>query len=68
MPAMTTAYERGWQTLTQAHYSQSEWPSDELIAPLVNNGTFHLLNVLGPLFWTSRELGADGLASSHTDF
>ena len=35
---MTAAYERGWNTLTQAHYSQSEWPSDDLIAPLVNNG------------------------------
>lgn len=39
MPTMTAAYERGWNQLTTAHYSQSEWPSEELIAPLVNDGT-----------------------------
>lgn len=38
MPTMTAAYERGWNQLTTAHYSQSEWPSEELIAPLVNDG------------------------------
>lgn len=38
IPAMTAAYERGWNQLTTQHYSQSEWPSDDLIAPLVNNG------------------------------
>ncbi|KAL7409419.1 eukaryotic translation initiation factor 3 subunit 6 [Mrakia frigida] len=42
IPAMTAAYERGWNTLTQAHYSQSEWPSDDLIAPLVNNDPIFL--------------------------
>lgn len=36
---MTAAYERGWNQLTTAHYSQTEWPSEELIAPLVNDGT-----------------------------
>jgi hypothetical protein len=40
MPTMTAAYERGWNQLTTAHYSQSEWPSEELIAPLVNDGAF----------------------------
>lgn len=42
MATMTAAYERGWNQLTTAHYSQSEWPSEELIAPLVNDGASSL--------------------------
>ncbi|KAK4689290.1 translation initiation factor 3 subunit L, partial [Tremellales sp. Uapishka_1] len=37
LPAITNMYESGWNKLTQAHYSQNEWPEAELIAPLVKN-------------------------------
>ncbi|WVQ99522.1 eukaryotic translation initiation factor 3 subunit L [Kwoniella sp. CBS 9459] len=37
LPTITTMYEQGWNKLTQAHYSQNEWPEAELISPLVQN-------------------------------
>ncbi|ODO06259.1 eukaryotic translation initiation factor 3 subunit L [Cryptococcus wingfieldii CBS 7118] len=37
LPTITTMYESGWNKLTQAHYSNNEWPEAELIAPLVQN-------------------------------
>ncbi|WWC89153.1 eukaryotic translation initiation factor 3 subunit L [Kwoniella dendrophila CBS 6074] len=37
LPTITTMYESGWNKLTQAHYSQTEWPEAELISPLVGN-------------------------------
>ncbi|GFZ46756.1 Eukaryotic translation initiation factor 3 subunit L [Saitozyma sp. JCM 24511] len=37
LPAITTMYESGWNKLTQAHYSASEWPEAEIISPLVQN-------------------------------
>ncbi|WWC94585.1 eukaryotic translation initiation factor 3 subunit L [Kwoniella sp. B9012] len=37
LPTITNMYESGWNKLTQAHYSQNEWPEAELISPLVGN-------------------------------
>ncbi|WWC62161.1 eukaryotic translation initiation factor 3 subunit L [Kwoniella dejecticola CBS 10117] len=37
LPTITNMYESGWNKLTQAHYSQNEWPEAELIGPLVGN-------------------------------
>ncbi|ORY32893.1 putative eukaryotic translation initiation factor 3 subunit 6 [Naematelia encephala] len=37
LAGMAGMYEGGWNKLSQAHYSQSEWPEAELIAPLVQN-------------------------------
>ncbi|WVR06875.1 eukaryotic translation initiation factor 3 subunit L [Kwoniella sp. DSM 27419] len=37
LPSITNMYESGWNKLTQAHYSQNEWPEAELISPLVQN-------------------------------
>ena len=39
LPTITNMYESGWNKLTQAHYSQNEWPEAEVIAPLVQNGS-----------------------------
>lgn len=35
-------YESGWNKLTEAHYSQSEWPEAEVIAPLVGSNQLFL--------------------------
>ena len=37
---ITVAYESGWNRLTEKFYSKTEWPEAEVIAPLVNDGTF----------------------------
>ncbi|ORX35718.1 eukaryotic translation initiation factor 3 subunit 6 [Kockovaella imperatae] len=37
LPTITNMYESGWNKLTQAHYSQNEWPEAEIIAPLVQS-------------------------------
>lgn len=37
LPAITNMYESGWNKLTNAHYSSSEWPDPDLIATLVQN-------------------------------
>ncbi|CDZ97426.1 eukaryotic translation initiation factor 3 subunit 6 [Phaffia rhodozyma] len=42
LPTLTAAYERGWNALTQQHYSQSEWPSEEAVASLVDNDQIFL--------------------------
>jgi translation initiation factor 3 subunit L len=36
---ITTAYESGWNRLTEQFYAKTEWPEAETIAPLVNDGT-----------------------------
>jgi translation initiation factor 3 subunit L len=35
---ITTAYESGWNRLTEQFYAKTEWPEAETIAPLVNDG------------------------------
>ncbi|KAK1924364.1 RNA polymerase I-associated factor PAF67-domain-containing protein [Papiliotrema laurentii] len=42
LPTITTMYESGWNKLTNAHYSQNEWPEAEVIAPLVQNDQLFL--------------------------
>lgn len=37
---ITVAYESGWNKYTEKFYSRTEWPEAEVIAPLVNDGTF----------------------------
>jgi translation initiation factor 3 subunit L len=37
---ITVAYDSGWNRLTEKHYSKTEWPEAEVIAPLVNDGLF----------------------------
>jgi hypothetical protein len=44
---ITVAYESGWNRLTEKHYSKTEWPEAEVIAPLVNDG----LSRASPLMW-----------------
>ena len=47
---ITVSYESGWNRLTEKYYAKTEWPEAELIAPLVNDGTYpHLI-------LTSRDL------------
>lgn len=35
-----SAYEAGWNRLTDKFYAKTEWPDAEIIAPLVNHGQF----------------------------
>lgn len=44
---ITVAYESGWNRLTEKHYSKTEWPEAEVIAPLVNDGSSRA----SPLMW-----------------
>lgn len=37
---ITVAYESGWNRLTEKFYAKTEWPEAELIAPLVNDGSY----------------------------
>jgi len=37
---ITVSYESGWNRLTEKYYAKTEWPEAELIAPLVNDGTY----------------------------
>ena len=36
------AYDSGWNRLTEKHYSKTEWPEAEVIAPLVNDGSYRV--------------------------
>ena len=57
---ISVAYESGWNRLTEKYYAKTEWPEAELIAPLVNDGTYshpalisrdlYLLLCLDPIF------------------
>lgn len=38
-----SAYEAGWNRLTEKFFAKTEWPEAEVIAPLVNHGTFTFL-------------------------
>ncbi|KAI0251042.1 eukaryotic translation initiation factor 3 subunit 6 [Lactifluus subvellereus] len=40
---ITVAYESGWNRLTEKHYSKTEWPEAEVIAPLVNDDQLFLI-------------------------
>ena len=40
---ITVAYDSGWNRLTEKHYAKTEWPEAEVIAPLVNDGSFSAL-------------------------
>jgi translation initiation factor 3 subunit L len=41
---ISVSYESGWNRLTEKYYAKTEWPEAELIAPLVNDGTYsHLV-------------------------
>lgn len=40
---ITVAYESGWNKYTEKFYSKSEWPEAEVIAPLVNDGSYLLV-------------------------
>ncbi|CAD6581873.1 MAG: hypothetical protein TREMPRED_003107 [Tremellales sp. Tagirdzhanova-0007] len=42
LPSITSMYESGWNKLTQAHYSQNEWPEAELMSPLVQDDQIFL--------------------------
>jgi translation initiation factor 3 subunit L len=35
---ITTAYESGWNKLTEQFYAKTEWPEAEVISPLVKDG------------------------------
>ena len=37
---ITVAYDSGWNRLTEKHYAKTEWPEAEVIAPLVNDGSY----------------------------
>jgi translation initiation factor 3 subunit L len=37
---ITVAYDSGWNRLTEKFYAKTEWPEAEVIAPLVNDGSF----------------------------
>jgi translation initiation factor 3 subunit L len=45
---ITVAYDSGWNRLTEKHYSKTEWPEAEVIAPLVNDGSLRVY----PLMWS----------------
>jgi len=40
---ITTAYESGWNRLTEQFYAKTEWPEAETIAPLVNDDPVFLI-------------------------
>ncbi|KAF8483423.1 eukaryotic translation initiation factor 3 subunit 6 [Russula ochroleuca] len=40
---ITVAYDSGWNRLTEKHYSKTEWPEAEVIAPLVNDDQLFLI-------------------------
>ncbi|KAI0288326.1 eukaryotic translation initiation factor 3 subunit 6 [Russula brevipes] len=40
---ITIAYDSGWNRLTEKHYSKTEWPEAEVIAPLVNDDQLFLI-------------------------
>ncbi|KZS87350.1 eukaryotic translation initiation factor 3 subunit 6 [Sistotremastrum niveocremeum HHB9708] len=43
LPEITSAYESGWNRMTEKFYAKTEWPEAEVIAPLVNDDPIFLI-------------------------